>query len=139
MGVRFVAINNGIDNANPDSTEFSGILNIMNDWYLHDLSRKVRSSAQLRGKAGITLAANPCFGYVKDPGDKNRWLIDPEAAQTIRRIYELAAAGGSQVSICRTSTRMMPITATSSIFSTGFATAPPWPLLTGSPPGWAGQ
>ena len=102
MGVRFIAINNGIDNANPDSTEFSGILNIMNDWYLHDLSRKVRSSAQLRGKAGKTLAANPCFGYVKDPGDKNRWLIDPEAAQTIRRIYELAAAGGSQVSICRT-------------------------------------
>ena len=45
MGVRFIAINNGIDNANPDSTEFSGILNIMNDWYLHDLSRKVRSSA----------------------------------------------------------------------------------------------
>ena len=102
MGVRFIAINNGIDNANPDSTEFSGILNIMNDWYLHDLSRKVRSSAQQRGKAGKTLAANPCFGYVKDPGDKSRWLVDPEAAQTIRRIYELAAAGGSQVSICRT-------------------------------------
>ena len=79
MGVRFIEINNGIDNANPDSTEFSGILNIMNDWYLHDLSRKVRSSAQLRGKAGKTLAANPCFGYVKDPADKNRWLIDPEA------------------------------------------------------------
>lgn len=102
MGVRFIAINNSIDNANPDSTEFSGILNIMNEWYLRDLSRKVRSAAQQRGKAGKRLTANPCFGYVKDPNDKNHWLVDPEAADTIRRIYELAAAGGSQLSICRT-------------------------------------
>ena len=102
MGVRFIAINNNIDNDNPDSTEFAGILNIMNDWYLRDVSRKIRSAAQQKGKSGKPLTVNPCFGYVKDPQDKNHWLIDPEAADTVRRIFELAAAGMSQLSICRT-------------------------------------
>ncbi len=102
MGVRFIAINNNIDNNNPDSTEFAGILNIMNDWYLRDQSRKIRSAAQQKGRSGKPLTYNPCFGYVKDPKDKNHWLIDPEAADTVRRIFELAASGKSQLSICRT-------------------------------------
>ena len=102
MGVRFIAINNNIDNANPDSTEFAGILNIMNDWYLRDMSRKIRSAAQQKGKSGKPLTANPCFGYIKDPNDKNHWLIDPGAAPTVRRVFELAAAGVSQLNICRT-------------------------------------
>ena len=102
MGVRFIAINNNIDNNNPDSTEFAGILNIMNDWYLRDISRKIRSAAQQKGKSGKPLTVNPCFGYIKDPNDKNHWLIDPEAADTVRRIFELASSGKSQLSICRT-------------------------------------
>lgn len=102
MGVRFIAINNNIDNDNPDSTEFAGILNIMNDWYLRDQSRKIRSAAQQKGRSGKPLTYNPCFGYVKDPADKNHWLVDPEAADTVRRIFELAASGKSQLSICRT-------------------------------------
>ena len=102
MGVRFIAINNNIDNNNPDSTEFAGILNIMNDWYLRDQSRKIRSAAQQKGRSGKPLTYNPCFGYVKDPADKNHWLVDPEAADTVRRIFELAASGKSQLSICRT-------------------------------------
>lgn len=101
MGVRFIAINNGIDNENPDSTEFAGIRNIMNDWYLRDQSKKVRLAAQQKGKLGQPLAYNPCFGYVKDPDDKNHWIVDPEAAETVRRIFELAASGTSQMQICR--------------------------------------
>ena len=110
MGVRFIAVNNGIDNTNPDSTEYAGILNIMNEWYLKDQSRKMRSAAQLRGKSGKPLAGHPCFGYMKDPADKNHWLIDPEAAQIVRRIYELAASGLSQVQICRTLAREQCVT-----------------------------
>lgn len=74
MGVRFIAINNAIDNENPDSIEFAGILNIMNDWYLRDQSKKIRLAAQQKGKSGKPLSANPCFGYVKDPANKNHWL-----------------------------------------------------------------
>ena len=70
MDVRFIAVNNGIDTRNPDSTEFAGILNIMNEWYLKDQARKTRSAALLKGKSGKPLANNPCFGYVKDPTDK---------------------------------------------------------------------
>lgn len=102
MGVRFIAVNNGIDNANPDSTEFAGILNIMNDWYLRDQSKKIRLAAQQKGKSGKSLAANLCFGYMRDPNDKNHWIVDPEAADTVRRIFELAASGISQLNICRT-------------------------------------
>lgn len=101
MGVRFIAVNNGIDNANPDSTEYAGILNIMNEWYLKDQSRKMRSAAQLKGKSGKPLAKHPCFGYIKDPANKNHWLVDLEAAQTVRHIFELAASGLSQIKICR--------------------------------------
>ena len=110
MGVRFIAVNNGIDNTNPDSTEYAGILNIMNEWYLKDQSRKMRSSAQLKGKSGKPLAGHPCFGYMKDPADKHHWLIDPEAAQTVRRAFELAASGLSQVQICRTLAREQCVT-----------------------------
>ena len=108
MGVRFIAINNNIDNANPDSTEFAGILNIMNDWYLRDTSRKIKSAAQQKGKSGKPLATNPCFGYVKDPGDKNHWIVEPEAADTVRRVFELAASGMSQLKICRTFSPVTP-------------------------------
>ncbi len=110
MGVRFIAVNNGIDNANPDSTEYAGILNIMNEWYLKDQSRKMRSAAQLKGKSGKPLAGHPCYGYMKDPADKHHWLVDPEAAQTVRRIFELAASGLSQVQICRTLAREQFVT-----------------------------
>ena len=101
MDVRFIAVNNGIDTANPDSTEFAGILNIMNEWYLKDQARKTCSAALLKGKSGKPLANNPCFGYVKDPTDKDHWLVDPEAGDTVRRIFELAASGYSQIEICR--------------------------------------
>ena len=110
MGVRFIAVNNGIDNANPDSTEYAGILNIMNEWYLKDQSRKMRSAAQLKGNSGKPLAGHPCFGYMKDPADKNHWLVDPEAAQIVRRIFGLAASGLSQVQICRTLAREQCVT-----------------------------
>ena len=110
MGVRFIAINNSIDNDNPDSTEFAGILNIMNDWYLRDQSRKIRSAAQQKGKSGKPLTYNPCFGYTKDPANKDHWLVDPEAADTVRRIFELAASGLSQMKICRTMVQEQRVT-----------------------------
>ncbi len=110
MGVRFIAINNAIDNDNPDSTEFAGILNIMNDWYLRDQSKKIRLAAKQKGKSGKPLSYNPCFGYVKDPADKNHWIVDPEAAKTVQRIFELAATGTSQLEICRTMVQEQRVT-----------------------------
>ena len=102
MDVRFIAVNNNVDSDNPESMEYTGFMNILNEWYLRDTSRKVRSAKQMKGRSGKPLTANPCFGYVKDPQDKDHWLVDPEAAETVRRIFELAADGKSSPEICRT-------------------------------------
>ena len=110
MTVRFIAVNNGFDNADPDSTQFTGFVNVMNDWYRKDIARKISLAMEQKGKSGKPLATHPCFGYKKDPADKNKWIIDPEAAETVRRIFELAASGISQLKICRTLVREKYVT-----------------------------
>ncbi len=91
--VRFIAVNNGIDNSNPSSGEFAPFLNIMNEWYLRDQSRKVTAAYQLKGKQGLPTNNNCIYGYRKDPEDKSHWLIDDEAAAVVRHIFQLALEG----------------------------------------------
>jgi len=93
MGVRFIAINNNIDNADPDSTEYAGILNIVNEWYLRDQSRKISAAYRQKGQSGKPLAHTPPFGYLRDPDRKDHWVIDEDAAPAIRCIFQLAADG----------------------------------------------
>ncbi len=93
MGIRFIAINNGIDNINPDSTEFAGIMNIMNEWYVRDQSRKVGNSMRQKGKSGLPLTSVPPFGYLRDPNQKNHWIVDPVMAPVVKEMFELAASG----------------------------------------------
>ncbi len=94
-GVRFIAIDSRVDNARSDSNEFAPILNVFNEMYLHDQSRKNKICFHAKGASGKPLMSTPNFGYLKDPKDKNRWIIDPAAAKTVRRIFELAAAGNN--------------------------------------------
>ena len=91
--VRFIAVNNGIDNSNPSSGEFAPFLNVMNEWYLRDQSRKVTAAYQLKGKQGLPTNNNCLYGYSKDSEDKNHWLVDEEAATVIRHIFQLALNG----------------------------------------------
>lgn len=91
--VHFIAIDNHVDNMSQTSNEFAPMLNVFNELYLHDLSRKCAIGFHSRGISGKPLMYTPCFGYVRDPADGNHWLIDPEAADTVRRIYQLAADG----------------------------------------------
>ena len=93
QGVRFIAVGNGVDSADKNSGEFAPFLNIMNEWYLRDCSRKQCASYQVRGKAGKPTTNNAIYGYVKDPEDKHHWLIDEEAAAVVRRIYRLSVEG----------------------------------------------
>ena len=78
-GVRFIAIGNGVDSADKNSSEFAPFLNIMNEWYLRDCSRKQCAAYQARGKAGKPTTNHAIYGYTKDPADKHHWLIDEEA------------------------------------------------------------
>lgn len=71
-GVHFVAISNGVDSAINTSSEFAPFLNIMNEWYLRDCSRKIKAVLQAKGRDGKPITNNPPYGYIKDPEDKNR-------------------------------------------------------------------
>ena len=71
-GVHFVAISNGVDSDINTSSEFAPFLNIMNEWYLSDCSRKIKAVLQAKGRDGKPITNNPPYGYIKDPEDKNR-------------------------------------------------------------------
>ena len=89
-GVRFIAIGNSVDTVNPISSEFAPFMNVLNEMYLRDQSKKMRAFFRQRGNSGKPTNTLCVYGYKKDPADKNRWLVDDEAAAVVRRIYRLA-------------------------------------------------
>ena len=91
--VHFVAIANSVDSDDQNSNEFAPFLNVMNEWYLRDLSRKQQAACRTKGESGKPLTNIAIYGYMKDPNDKNHWLIDEEAAEVVRRIYRLTIEG----------------------------------------------
>ena len=97
--IRFIAINDCIDSDNGED-DFSAFRNVMNEMYAKDISRKVRSSHRLRGNAGEPLSPPP-YGYVKDPANKKKWIIDPDAAEVVQRIFRLCIEGNGNETIAR--------------------------------------
>ena len=100
-GVHFIAVANSIDSDDVNTNEFAPFLNIMNEWYLRDQSRKVKAAYQTKGRAGLPTTCNAIYGYRKDPEDKDHWLIDEEAAEVVRRIYRLCLEGNGPQVIAR--------------------------------------
>lgn len=74
--IRFIAINNGVDSDNQQDSDFTPFLNIINEWYAKDTSKKIRAVFKAKGEAGKPLCTNPPYGYVKDPDDKHHWIVD---------------------------------------------------------------
>ena len=95
--VRFIAVNDMVDSADGEN-ELAPFKNIMNEMYARDISRKCRSSHRLRGNMGIPLAQPP-YGYRKDPNTKGKWIVDPEPAEIVRRIFRLFLEGNGVESI----------------------------------------
>ena len=91
--VRFIAIANNVDSNDQSTAEFAPFLNIMNEWYLRDASRKQKQAYQARVKAGVPATNQVIYGYRKDPEKKHHWLVDEEAAEVVRKIFRLAASG----------------------------------------------
>ena len=92
-GVHFVAIANSVDSDDQNSNEFAPFLNIMNEWYLRDLSRKQKTAIRIKGESGKPTTNCAIYGYKKDPENKYHWLIDEEAAAVVRRIFRLTIEG----------------------------------------------
>lgn len=90
--IRFIAIHDRVDSSCGDN-EFAPFKNIINEWYARDTSRKVRAVLKSKGMSGGILNTVPVYGYKKDPSDKNRWLVDEEAAEVVRLIFSMYIAG----------------------------------------------
>ncbi|MDL2231965.1 recombinase family protein [Ruminococcaceae bacterium OttesenSCG-928-L11] len=100
-GVRFIAIANSIDSQNRDSGEFAPFLNIMSEWYIRDCSRKITAVVRTKAKEGRRLTNVSIYGYIHDPDDKEKWIIDPEAAAVVRRMFALTIDGKGPAQIAR--------------------------------------
>lgn len=101
-GVRFIAINNNVDSANPTDNDFTPFLNIMNEWYAKDTSNKIRAVFKSRMQDGKRCSGSIPYGYKRVPGDKQTLHIDAEAAAVVRRIFDMAASGASLAQIGQT-------------------------------------
>ena len=104
-GVHFIAIANGVDSEDQNSNEFAPFLNIMNEWYLRDQSRKVSAAYKIKGNSGKHTSTHAIYGYKKDPEDKDRWIIDEEAAAVVRRIFQMSIEGHGGYEIAQILTR----------------------------------
>ena len=92
-GVRFIAVNNSIDSDNPTENEFTPFLNIMNEWYARDTSKKIKAVFRNRMENGLRCSGAIPYGYYRKPDDKQQLYVDEEAAVVIRRIFKMAAEG----------------------------------------------
>lgn len=93
FGVRFIAINNSVDSANGTDNDFTPFINIMNEWYAKDTSKKIRAVFKSRMEDGKRCSGAIPYGYIHDPADRQHLLIDERAAEVVRRIFRLTIEG----------------------------------------------
>ena len=89
--IRLVAVSDNIDTAEGEN-ELAPIRNLFNEWYARDISKKRRISNKIKGNSGEPMGQPP-YGYIKDPENPKRWIVDEEAAQVVRRIYSMTLDG----------------------------------------------
>lgn len=93
LDIRFIAINDNVDSNIQTENDLTPFKNVFNEWYARDTSKKIRAVFKAKGNSGKHLSTNPPFGYKKDPNDKEKWIIDEEAAATVRRIFQMYVDG----------------------------------------------
>ena len=121
--VRFIAINDSYDSANGDN-DFIPFKNIMNEWYARrrlrltlDTSKKIKAVNRAKARAGEHLTSNVPYGYIKNPDNPKQWIIDEEAAEVVREIFQLYLQGmnTNQISVSLSSRQILVPTAYKSI------------------------
>ena len=90
-GVRLIAVNDGVDSFRGED-DFTPFRNIMNEYYLRDTSRKIKSAFQAKGKTGKHLTGTVIYGYLWNEA-RDKWLVDPEAAEIVKRIFAMTIDG----------------------------------------------
>ena len=97
-GVRFIAINDGVDSAMGDN-DFTPLRNLFNEWMVRDTSKKIKAVKKAKGMSGKPVTSKPVYGYLMDE-DEN-FIIDEEAAPVVKQIYQLCLAGNGPTKIAR--------------------------------------
>ena len=92
LGVRYIAIMDNIDTAKGIS-QIVPMQDLFNEWHAQNTSQKVRNVFKNKGMSGAPLTTNPPFGYLKDPADKNSWIVDEDAAKVVRQIFAWCVDG----------------------------------------------
>lgn len=100
FGVHFIAVNDGVDSTRGEN-EFTAIRNVFNEMYARDTSKKIRATWQSKGKSGENLTTIPPYGYMKDPDNKKKWIIDEEAAAVVQQIFALCVSGMGPTQIAK--------------------------------------
>jgi site-specific DNA recombinase len=90
--IRFIAINNGVDSANQQDSDFTPFLNIINEWYAKDTSKKIRAVFKSKGQSGKPLCTNPPYGYIKTQKTRTTGLLTKEAAKVVREVFRFVSA-----------------------------------------------
>ena len=101
-GIRFIAVNDGVDSLYESTNDFTPFRNIMNEFYAKDCSKKGRSVVRLKAETGARIASRPCYGYMKDPADPKRHIIpDPDSAWVVKHIFQLCVEGKGPTQIAK--------------------------------------
>ena len=98
-GIRFIAVNNSVDSDKEGVNEFVPFINIMNEWYARDTSRKIRAVFKARMESGKRCSGSVPYGYMHDPENRQHLLVDTEAAKVVRHIFDLAIEGNGVTAI----------------------------------------
>ena len=98
--IRYIAINDGVDSDKGDN-DFTPFRNLFNNFYARDTSKKIRAIMRAKGNAGEYLCSNPPYGYVKDPTDKKKWIVDEESAEFVKQIFDLWAGRKGLIQIAK--------------------------------------
>ena len=97
-GVRFIAINDGVDSAQGDN-DLTPLKNLFNEWMVRDTSKKIKAVFRSKGMSGKPITSQPVYGYLK--GEDGRFIIDEEAAPVVKQIFSLCLAGNGPTKIAR--------------------------------------
>ena len=100
LGVRFISVAEGHDSFKGED-DFTPFREVINEFYLHQYSKKIKAAFRARGLAGKHTASCPPYGYLKSQKDKNQWLVDDEAAAVVRRIFQLTMEGNGPYRISK--------------------------------------
>ena len=128
--VRYIAINDNFDSADQNSVDndFAGIRMWFNEFYARDTSRKIRAVTKAKGERGEHLTTHPPFGYIKDPEDPKKWIIDEEAAKVVKHIFDLCMEGRGPLQIAKQLRKEKVLTITAHTLKEGRKAVAPEPV-----------